>query len=367
MAGHDGLDDGEPHSGAAGVAAGGEEGVEYLVPVRLRYRIAVIAHRHLDGGGVIDRFQPHVLGVVTDGVVGQMRQHDQRLLAGHADRAIEAAGGVDRARREPALQSADDLRQFGVLVLRRGFGARQFAQPLGHGFQAFGVAQNVRHEILLLHPREIVGLALQRIQQQFGGALDRGQRRFQFMGQVRREGRDIIRPPRQLLGHVEEAVRQLGELARAVMRERLKRVAVAAADARGAIDQFAHRPGDGAGKHQADDDGREDDGQSGQDELAALLIEMIEDVARRPRCVDDAGNAVVDDDGHRRKHVNADAAADRVDRRRRLVGDANPQGRAILSLQRGRHFLDMRQRLPDLVAAGDHDAAGIEDPETRPA
>jgi hypothetical protein len=51
-----------------------------------------------------------------------------------------------------------------------------------------------------------------------------------------------------LLGHVEEAVRQLGELSRAVMGERLECVAIAAADARGAIDQFAHRPGDGAGE-----------------------------------------------------------------------------------------------------------------------
>ena len=144
---------------------------------------------------------------------------------------------------------------------RRGFGARQFAQPLGHGFQAPGVAQNVRHEILLLHPGQIVGLALQRIQQQFGGALDRRQRRFQFMGEVRREGRDVVRPPRQLLGHVEEAVRQLGKLARAVMGERLKCVAVAAADARGAIDQLAHRAGDGPGENQTDDDGRENDGQ----------------------------------------------------------------------------------------------------------
>ena len=184
------------------------------------------------------------------------------------------------------------------------------------------------------------------------------------MGEVRGEGRDVVRPPRQLLGHVEEAVRQLGELARAVMGERPKRVAVAAADARGAIDQLAHRAGDGSGENQTDDDGREDDGQRRQDELAALLIEMVEDVARRSRRVDDAGHAVVDDDRHRREHVDADAAADRVDRRRRLVGLANSQDRPVLSLQRRGHFLDMGERLADFVAAGDHDAAGIEDAES---
>ena len=49
------------------------------------YRIAIIADRHLDGAIFLDRFQPHRLRIVTDGVVGQMRQHDQRFFAGHAD------------------------------------------------------------------------------------------------------------------------------------------------------------------------------------------------------------------------------------------------------------------------------------------
>ena len=80
------------------------------------------------------------------------------------------------------------------------------------------------------------------------------------MGKVRREGRDVVRPPRQLLGHIEEAVRQLGKFARPVVGERPKRVTVASADARGAIDQLAHRTGDGSEENQADDDGREDDG-----------------------------------------------------------------------------------------------------------
>ena len=102
---------------------------------------------------------------------------------------------------------------------------------------------------------------------------------------------------------------------------------------------------------------------AGQDELAALLIEMVEDIARRSRRIDDACHAVVDDHRHRREHVHADAAADRIDRRRRLVGLANPQDRPVLSPQRRGDFLDMGERLADLVAAGDHDAAGIEDPE----
>ena len=105
------------------------------------------------------------------------------------------------------------------------------------------------------------------------------------------------------------------------------------------------------------------DRQSRQDELAALLIEMIEDVARRSRRIDDACHAIADDHRHRREHVHADAAADRIDRRRRLVGLANPQDRPVLPPQRRGDFLDMGERLADLVAAGDHDAVGIEDPE----
>ena len=182
------------------------------------YRIAVIAHRHLDGASsLVDRFQPHMFRIVTHGIVGQMRQHDQRLLAGHADRAIEAAAGVDRAGRKPAPQAADHLapvrcarsaarlsarassRSRWVMASRRSVSPRMFDTKFFCSIR-----------------RQIVGLALQRIQQQFGGALDRRQRRFQFVGEVGREGRDVVRAPRQLLGHVEEAVRQLGKLAGAV-------------------------------------------------------------------------------------------------------------------------------------------------------
>ena len=135
------------------------------------------------------------------------------------------------------------------------------------------------------------------------------------------------------------------------MSEGLKCVAIAAADACGTIDQFAHRAGNSSGEHQADDDGCEDDGQCRQDELAALLIEMVEDVARRSRGVDDTGHAVVDDHRHRREHVDAHAAADRIDRRRRLVRFANAQGRTVLSSQCRGHFLDVGKRLTDLVAS----------------
>src|SRR3954470_14258486 len=52
------------------------------------------------------------------------------------------------------------------------------------------------------------------------------------MGEVRRKSRDIIRPTRQLLRHVEKAMRQLRKLARSVMGERLKCIPVARRSAR---------------------------------------------------------------------------------------------------------------------------------------
>ncbi len=166
-----------------------------------------------------------------------------------------------------------------------------------------------------------------------------------------------------MLGHIEEAVRELCEFARAVVLQRLEYVAIAFPDARRPIDQFAHRPGDGAGKHQPDRDRRQDDGQSREDELAALLIEMVENVARRSRGIDHAGNMVVDDNRHRRKHVHANAAADRINRRWRLVRNAGSQRGAILPLQRRCDFLDVGKRLPNLLTSGDHDAMRIEDPK----
>ncbi len=52
-----------------GIAARGEEGIEYLVPIGPGDRVAVIAHRHVDRCSVSDGFEPDVPGVVTDGVV----------------------------------------------------------------------------------------------------------------------------------------------------------------------------------------------------------------------------------------------------------------------------------------------------------
>jgi hypothetical protein len=99
-------------------------------------------HWIMTAGSASDGFEPDAFSLVTDGVVGQVRQHDQGFFAGHADRST---GGIDRTCRKTALQSADHLRQ-GMLVLRCGLGARQFAQSLGHGFEAPGVTQNVRYE-----------------------------------------------------------------------------------------------------------------------------------------------------------------------------------------------------------------------------
>ena len=119
------------------------------------------------------------------------------------------------------------------------------------------------------------------------------------MGEVGREGRNIVGAPRELFGHTEEAFRQSREFARAVMGERPEGVAVAAADPFDAADKLVHRAGDGAGENHADEGGAGNHGQRRQDELAALLVEVIEDIAWRSGCVDHARNAIVDEYRHR--------------------------------------------------------------------
>src|SRR3954452_1041121 len=116
------------------------------------------------------------------------------------------------------------------------------------------------------------------------------------------------------------------------MSERPERLTVAAAYSGGAIDQLAHGQRDRAREYEADRDRAENHGERRQHELGPLLIEMVEDVARRPRRVDHPGDAVVDDDRHCRKHVDAEAAAEGIDRRRLLVAPAGAQSRAVLAV-----------------------------------
>jgi hypothetical protein len=116
----------------------------------------------------------------------------------------------------------------------------------------------------------------------------------------------------------------LRELARAVMRQRLERVTIAARDPLGAADQFVYWPGNGAGEDEADNHSGADHGQRRQQEFSTLLIEMVEDIARRSRCVDHARHVVIDDHRHRGEDVNADATADGIDRRWGLVRNAGP-------------------------------------------
>ena len=80
--------------------------------------------------------------------------------------------------------------------------------------------------------------------------------------------------------------------------------------------------------------------------------------------VDDTSHAVVDDAQASPRTRDADAAADRVDRRRGLSGLRIRKTARYCPRRRRGHFLDMGERLADFVAAGDHDAAGIEDAES---
>jgi len=130
------------------------------------------------------------------------------------------------------------------------------------------------------------------VAQQFSGALDRCQRRFQFMRDMGGEGRDETGARIQPSRHFQEALRKPGEFAGAVALERTQRLAAAIADQIGALDQFAHRLGNGAMEQESDQQRRHDHEEYGESNLSTALIEVLEDVAGRTRGIDDAGDLV---------------------------------------------------------------------------
>ena len=233
-----------------------------------------------------------------------------------------------KAERKPAI-AADSL----VAPTATGFSARAKSRRRLEIFASRSVSAMMLSRNLRRSSSSMSG-AVDVVAQQFGGALDRRQRRFQFVRDMGGEGRDEagarVQPPR----HVEEALRQPGEFAGAVAPERAQRVAVALADQIGALDQFAHRLGDGAMKQESDQQRRHDHRKHREDDLAALLVEVLEDVAGRARGIDDAGDLVAHDHRHRGEDAHAGAAAHRIERGLVVLGDAHAQHAAEAALQR---------------------------------
>jgi len=71
----------------------------------------------------------------------------------------------------------------------------------------------------------------------------------------------------------------------------------------------------------------------------------------------------VDDRRHGDEDTYPGATADRIEGRRRLVGNAQPEFAGIAAGERLPHLRDISQRLPDLIASGDDDAPRVEQPE----
>jgi len=178
------------------------------------------------------------------------------------------------------------------------------------------------------------------------------------------ESRDEAGTGIEPLGHPEKALRQPGELAGAMALERPQRIAVALADQVGALDQFPHRFGDGAVKQESDQQRRHDHAQDREREFAAQLVQIFEDIAGGARGIDHAGNLVAHDHRHRGENADAGAPAHGIERGLVVLGNAHAQRAAEMSLQCLGHFLQMRERQSDLVAAGDDDAVGVEQPES---
>ena len=96
-----------------------------------------------------------------------------------------------------------------------------------------------------------------------------------------REGVDVVVALKELFRHVEHALGEFVKLAAAMDRQRLHRLALAAADLLRPLRQLADRSGNGAGKDEADDEGDGKDEAEHDQHLAALIVELLQDVARR--------------------------------------------------------------------------------------
>lgn len=90
---------------------------------------------------------------------------------------------------------------------------------------------------------------------------------------------------------------------------------------------------------------------------------MLDDVVWCPRQIDHAGDPAVEVNWYGDEDTHPGAAADRIERWRRLVGDPQPERAGITAGKRLANLGDVAERQADLFAAGNDDALGIEQPE----
>jgi hypothetical protein len=166
------------------------------------------------------------------------------------------------------------------------------------------------------HPLGRIGAG---IAHQLGGAADRRQRRLELVRDMRREGGDVVGALVEPLRHLGKTLRQQRDLARAVMGERAKYGAAAVADFARTRHERVNGPSDRTRDQKAERQRRTEHRQPRKDEFSPLAVHVLEHVAGRARGIDDAGDAVAHDNRHGREHAHAGAAAQRINRRRRLV------------------------------------------------
>jgi hypothetical protein len=142
--------------------------------------------------------------------------------------------------------------------------------------------------------------------------------------------------------------------------ERRQRPAVAAPQ----LGRLRRQPVDGphqrARRHPPEQQRQAENGEPRQDEAVARRIHVAQDVVGCARQVDDAQQAIAPHHGERGENPHTRAAAERGERRRRVVGQPLAQRAGVAALHGLGHLLDMGERQPDLVPATDHHAAVIE-------
>jgi hypothetical protein len=211
----------------------------------------------------------------------------------------------------------------------------------------------------------VVGHVLAAVAQKLGGALDGAERRLELVGDVRREGRDVVGAVIEPVGHVEEALRAHGQLARAVMIGRADGAAAGNPDRPHVRDERLHGARDGAPEQEADNERHPGDGGQRRHDAAVLGIEILDDVVGRAGGVDDAHDLAARHDRHGGEDAHAGAAGHRIERGRGLVAHAQPHHAAVLATERAGDLLDMGEREPKLIAAGNDHAVRVENAQAR--
>ena len=303
-------DDAQPHAGAAAVAARGEEGLEDA---------GAIARRDAAPSSATRSVRRLAAAADSSNVVAPWRAELSTRLASTMPHSPPTWASEPAALAQPHLEPAVGRQQ----LQRRG---QRRVSPVMGGLSARAssrsrptspLSRSASARMLPRKRRRSASVIASAVPHQLGRAPDGGQRRFQLVRDMGGEGaqvseRSCSSPP------CRGSFRELRQFARAVAAERPDGAAVAAAIS------SVRRISAWTGRLTKREKMRPISSvapstRCRERDPAALVVELLDDVAGRPRHIDDAGDAPLHDDRHRHEDPHRGAPADGIERRRRVL------------------------------------------------